>query len=299
MDLIFYAALSLTVFCVIALLFAPILLRPSRGARHILDVVQSNRPDERKISNKERTQEKILLIARAFRARLGLSEDEKLKQRFVSAGLRGSSGADIYFTARFLCPLAGILCGSFNHGNTLLWCLCLSVAGYMIPDFWLGNLEKRRRKRIQKSIPDAIDLMVICVDAGLGLDQALLRVGQELAISHPDLNEEFMQINLEQRAGKPRLEAWQSMADRTKLPEFAGLVNMLIQTDRFGTPVIRALSRFAEEIRTRRRQRAEEAAAKTKIKILFPLVFFIFPCIFIVLLGPAILNIAKSLSALK
>lgn len=299
MDLVFYIALSLTVFCVIALLAAPVLLRPSRGARHILDVVQSNRPDQRKISNKERTQEKVLLIARALRARLGLSEDDKLKQRFVSAGIRSSNGGDIYFTARFLSPLAGVICGSFMHSSTLTWCLCLGVAGYMIPDFWLGNMEKRRKKRIQKSIPDAIDLMVICVDAGLGLDQALLRVGQELAISHPDLNEEFMQINLEQRAGKPRLEAWQSMADRTKLPEFSGLVSMLIQTDRFGTPIIRALSRFAEEIRSKRRQRAEEAAAKTKIKILFPLVFFIFPCIFIVLLGPALINIAKTLASMK
>ncbi|WP_348269129.1 type II secretion system F family protein [Edaphobacter paludis] len=299
MDLIFYIALSLTFFCVIALLVAPILLRPSRGARHILEIVQSNRPDERKIGTKERAQEKVLLVARAFRARVGMAEDEKLKQRFLSAGLRSGGGMDLYFTARFLCPLAGIVCGSFNHGNTLMWCLCLGVIGYMIPDFWLGHLGKGRQKRIQKSIPDAIDLMVICVDAGLGLDQALLRVGQELAISHPELNEEFMQINLEQRAGKPRLEAWQSMADRTKIPEFAELVNMLIQTDRFGTPIIRALSRFAEEIRTRRRQRAEEAAAKTKIKILFPLVLFIFPCIFIVLLGPAILNLAKNLSALK
>jgi len=137
---------------------------------------------------------------------------------------------------------------------------------------------------------------VICVDAGLGLDQALLRIGQEIAVSHPELHEEFMQINLEQRAGKPRIDAWQSVADRTKLPEFASLVTMLTQTDRFGTPIVRALSRFAEEIRTRRRQRAEEAAAKTKIKILFPLVLFIFPCIFIVLIGPAILQLMRTLS---
>jgi tight adherence protein C len=120
----------------------------------------------------------------------------------------------------------------------------------------------------------------------------MLRVGQEIAVSYPDLNEEFNQISLEQRAGKPRLEAWQGLADRTKLPEFIALVGMLVQTDRFGTPIVRALARFAEDIRQGRRQKAEEAAVKTKIQILFPLVLFIFPCIFIVLLGPAIISLS-------
>lgn len=299
MTIIFYIALTLTVFCVIALLVAPVVLRPSPGARRILEMVQSNRTDARRVSGKEQAREKFLAVAKAFRARLGFADDEALKQRFVSAGMRGGNRIEIYFAARFLCPLVGLLSGSFLHTNTLFWCLTLAVVGYLVPDFWLGRKVKGRRARIRKSIPDAIDLMVICVDAGLGLDQALLRVGQELALGHPELNEEFMQINLEQRAGKPRLEAWQSMADRTQIPEFAALVTMLVQTDRFGTPIIRALSRFADEIRIKRRQRAEEAAAKTKIKILFPLVLFIFPCIFIVLLGPAILNIADSLSSLK
>jgi tight adherence protein C len=133
------------------------------------------------------------------------------------------------------------------------------------------------------------------VEAGLGLDQAMLRVGQELHLSHPDIHYEFMQVNLEQLAGKPRLEAWKSAADRTQIPEFSLFVSMLTQADRFGTPIVRALSRFGDEIRLKRKQRAEEMAAKTKIKILFPLVLFIFPCIFIVLLAPAILNIARNM----
>jgi len=299
MNIIFYVALTLTVFCVVALLVAPVLLRPSLGARRILDMVQSNRPDARTISGKEQLREKVLAIARAFRARLGFAEDEGLKKRFVSAGMRGGNRVEVYFAARFICPLLGLLAGSFRQENTLFWCLSLAVVGYLVPDFWLGHKVKSRRARIRKSIPDAGDLMVICVDAGLGLDQALLRVGQELSLGHPDLHEEFMQINLEQRAGKPRVEAWQGLSERTQLAEFAALVTMLVQTDRFGTPIIRALSRFAEEIRVGRRQHAEEAAAKTKIKILFPLVLFIFPCIFIVLLGPALLNISASLGALK
>jgi tight adherence protein C len=171
------------------------------------------------------------------------------------------------------------------------------LLGYLIPDMWLTGRTTRRRNRIRRSLPDAIDLMVICVDAGLGLDQALLRVGVELAVSHPEINEEFTQVNLEQRAGRPRLEAWQALADRTKIEEFSAFVNMLTQTDRFGTPIIRALSRFSEELRSKRRQRAEEQAAKTKIKIIFPLVLCIFPCIFIVLLAPAVLSIASGLES--
>lgn len=296
MDLIFYIALAVTVAFVVALLLAPLFLRPARHERRILDVIKSDRPDQRKISEKERVKERILAMARAFHARIGFTGDDKLKQKFLSAGLRGSNKMDVYLTARFLVPLAGIAAGSFMPSNTFTWCLVFGGVGYLLPDIWLTRLVKRRQKRIQKSIPDAIDLLVICVDAGLGLDQALLRIGQEIAVSHPELHEEFMQINLEQRAGKPRIDAWQSLADRTKLPEFASLVTMLTQTDRFGTPIVRALSRFAEEIRTRRRQRAEEAAAKTKIKILFPLVLFIFPCIFIVLIGPAILQLMRTLS---
>ncbi len=295
MMIFFYIALSLTVFCVITLLCAPFLLRPSQQARRILDVVTSERPDKRTIRSKEVAKDKLLSMARAFRARLGLSEDEKLRQRFVSAGLKGGSQLDLYFTARFVGPAAGAIGGSFIHTNTAFWCLALAAVGYLLPDIWLTRAVKKRQKKIQKGIPDAIDLLVICVEAGLGLDQALLRIGQEIAVSYPELNEEFNQVNLEQRAGKPRLDAWQSLADRTKLEEFQSLVTMLQQTDRFGTPIVRALSRYSEEIRTARRQRAEEAAAKTKIKILFPLVFFIFPCLFIVLLAPAILTLSANL----
>lgn len=295
MIVFFYIALSLTIFCVVTLLTAPFLLRPSRQARRVLDIVTSERPDKRTIRGKEVARDKVLSLARSFRARLGLTEDEKLRQRFVTAGFKGGNRMDVYFTARFIGPLAGILAGTFTHTNTAFWCLALAALGYLLPDIWLTRAVNKRKKKIQKGIPDAIDLLVICVEAGLGLDQALMRIGQEIAVSYPELNEEFNQINLEQRAGKARLDAWQSMADRTKLEEFASLVTMLQQTDRFGTPIVRALSRYSEEIRQVRRQRAEEAAAKTKVKILFPLVFFIFPCLFIVLLAPALITLTANL----
>jgi tight adherence protein C len=297
MDLVYYIALTLTVFLVFAMLIAPVILRPSPAARRMLQMVRSNRPDERNVGTKERVQEGLLSMARDLRIRLGLAADEKIKQRLLSAGIRTSRGLNAYSASRILGPLLGLVCGSLIHTNTIFYALSLAAVFYLVPDMWLRTMIKKRNERIRKSLPDALDLLVICVEAGLGLDQAMLRVGQELSISHPDIHYEFMQVNLEQLAGKPRLEAWKSAAERTAIPEFALFVSMLTQADRFGTPIVRALSRFGDEIRLKRRQRAEEMAAKTKIKILFPLVLFIFPCIFIVLLAPAMLSIAKNIQA--
>jgi tight adherence protein C len=297
MDLVYYIALTLTVFLVFAMLLAPVILRPSPAARRILQMVRSNRPDERNVGNKERLQEAILSMARGLRVKFGLSADERVRQQLLSAGIRTSRGMNAYSASRVIGPLLGLVCGSMIHSNTIFWALSLAAVFYLIPDMWLKMKIKNRNERIRKSLPDALDLLVICVEAGLGLDQAMLRVGQELNISHPDIHYEFMQVNLEQLAGKPRLEAWKSAAERTQIPEFTLFVSMLTQADRFGTPIVRALSRFGDEIRLKRRQRAEEMAAKSKIKILFPLVLFIFPCIFIVLLAPAMLSIAKNIQA--
>ena len=299
MSLIFYIALALTVFLLLAMLLAPVILRPSPAARRMLEMVQSTRPDQRNVGYKERVQGTILSLAAGLQGRLGLTEDEKVKQQLLSAGIRSSRSMNAYAASRFIGPVIGIACGSLIRSNTVFWALSLGAVFYLVPDMWLRMKIKKRRERIRKSLPDALDLLVICVEAGLGLDQAMLRVGQELIISHPDIHQEFMQVNLEQLAGKPRLEAWKSAAERTQIPEFSLFVSMLTQADRFGTPIVRALSRFGDEIRMKRRQRAEEMAAKTKIKILFPLVLFIFPCIFIVLLAPAILNIAKNMQSFK
>jgi tight adherence protein C len=299
MSLVYYIALALTVFLLVAMLLAPVILRPSPAARRMLEMVQSTRPDQRSVGYKERIQQTILSMAKGLQARLGLTDDEKVKQQLLSAGVRSSRGMNAYAASRFVGPVIGIACGSLIHSNTVFWALSLGAVFYLVPDVWLRMKVKQRRERIRKSLPDALDLLVICVEAGLGLDQAMLRVGQELIISHPDIHQEFIQVNLEQLAGKPRLEAWKSAAERTQIPEFSLFVSMLTQADRFGTPIVRALSRFGDEIRLKRRQRAEEMAAKTKIKILFPLVLFIFPCIFIVLLAPAILNIAKDMQSFK
>lgn len=178
------------------------------------------------------------------------------------------------------------------------WIIALPAAAFITPNIVLTRLIKRRREKIRRSIPDAIDLLVICVDAGLGIDQALLRVGQELGISHPQITEELLQINREQRAGKPRTQAWADMAARSQLADIDAFASMLLQTERFGTPIARALSVFADTIRVKRRQLAEQMAAKTTVKIVFPLVFFIFPSLFIVMLAPAVLNIMRGLTGM-
>lgn len=299
MTFIFYVGIMLTAFLLIALLIAPLVLKPSATARRILEVVQSTRPDRRIIRSKERLEDAVLKIAKWMRTRLAIGEDDRLRQRMSGAGLKAPRSISIYLASRFLMPLSGLILGTFIRSNTVFWTLSIGAIGYLLPDMWLGWRTKKRRAKIRNGLPDALDLMVICVEAGLGLDQAMLRVGQELVISHPEINQEFTLINLEQQAGKARLAAWKSAALRTEVPEFSLFVTMLSQADRFGTPIIRALSRLADELRTKRRQRAEELAAKTKIKILFPLVVFIFPCIFVVLLAPAILSISKSLQVFK
>lgn len=298
---LFYFAVLSMIFSAIGLVGCFMLTRTSRAITdRVLQVALG--PTARathgaRPSRMSEAQKSVLEWVRWLRARLGLQENVKLVERFEHAGIKSQTARDAYFAARLLGPVAAIAVGSFiPTSNRFAIILALGGLSYLLPDIILTRLVKRRREKIRKGIPDAIDLLVICVDAGLGLDQAMLRVGVELAASHPQINEEFLQINREQRAGKLRLDAWQSMAKRSNLQEVDGLVNMLMQTERFGTPIARALSNYGDNIRLKRRQRAEEMAAKTTVKIIFPLVFFIFPCMFIVLLGPAGITIARGLS---
>lgn len=298
MMYLFYFAVAGTLFSASFFLVSLVLPAKSGSTRRVLEVTASAQSANPRVHRTKRLQESVLRIVRQTRAKIGLAEGERLRQRFVSAGLRGSGPMETYFAAQMLGPVAAIVAASFIPSNTFLWIAGLATFAYLAPDFWLDHAVKGRRERIRRSVPDAIDLLVICVDAGLGLDQAMLRVGTELSISHPEINEEFLQINREQRAGKPRMEAWQSMADRTMLPDIASFTGMLAQTEKFGTPIARALSAFADGMRTQRRQRAEEMAAKTTVKMIFPLVLFIFPSMFIVLLAPAVLSIGRGLTGL-
>lgn len=231
-----------------------------------------------------------------FRKMIGLSADDELARRLAAAGYREPGYVDLFYTVKLLGPvIGGLVAGFLLRGDYVLaWFIILGAVGFLGPDFWLTGAVTRRRERIRLALPDALDLLIICMEAGLGMDQALIRIGEELRLGHKDLSDELLLIRLEQRAGKPRVEAWRNMANRTGLGVFRSFVNMLVQTERFGTPLSKSMGYFADSLRTKRRQQAEEMAAKTTIKLVFPLVLFVFPSMFIVLLVPAILSISKS-----
>ncbi len=170
-----------------------------------------------------------------------------------------------------------------------------AIIGWLLPSFVLERLIAKRQKVIQNGLPDALDLMIVCLEAGSAIDQAILKVSDELGIAYPALAEEFRMIITETRAGKPRLEAFRNFASRTGVEDVRALVAMLVQTDRFGTSVSQALRTHAETSRTKRRQRAEERAAKIGVKLVFPLVFALFPAFFVVTLGPAVIRFMRVL----
>lgn len=225
-----------------------------------------------------------------------MSNDEDMTYRLVQAGLRKPYHIEIYTASKILLPVLALVIASFSGSNMIAVALVGVIVGFLGPDFLVGHLTKRRQFAILRALPDALDLLVICMEAGLGIDQALVRVGQDIRLTCPPLADEFAIINREQRAGKQRLEAWRSMTQRVDIDWVRQFVTMLVQTERFGTPIAQALGGFADAMRTRRVQMIEEEAAKTGVKLLFPLVLFIFPSIFVVLLGPAILNVIKGLS---
>jgi len=217
------------------------------------------------------------------------SEMGKLQQRLVTAGYRGHEAVAVFFGIRLGCPLLifALLATPIVINPSLMLALLGCGLGYLRPSMALGRMAKKRQHRIRLGLPDALDLLVVSVEAGLGLDQAIQRVGAELDFAHPDLSEELRLINLELRAGKGRVDALRNLAERTGVDDIVSLVAMLVQTDKVGTSVAQSLRGHSETVRTKRRQRAEEAAAKTGFKMVFPLVFCIFPAIWIVTIGPA------------
>lgn len=212
------------------------------------------------------------------------------------AGFRGPTAAVIVRGAKVLLPV--ILVGAvyftgFYKSDPLVILAGAFLAGVVIPEGFILWRVSARQHRIRKGLPDALDLLVICVEAGLGIDQALMRVSQELKVVHFDLSEELQLVNLEMRVGKTRIEALRELARRTGIDEIKTLVAMLAQTERFGTSIAQALRVYSDDLRVRRRQRAEEMAAKTTVKMVPPLVLFIFPALMVVILGPAALIIMR------
>jgi tight adherence protein C len=225
------------------------------------------------------------------------SEMTKLQQRLITAGFRNREALVVFFGIRlaFALLVFALLSAPVLVRPNMAIALGACGFGYVLPSIVLGRLAKRRQHRIQLGLADALDLLVVSVQAGLGLDQAIQRVGEELAFAHPDLSDELRLINLELRAGKGRSEALRNLAERTGVEDVVSLVAMLVQTDKFGTSVAQSLRVHSETVRTKRRQRAEEAAAKTGVKMVFPLVFCIFPAIWVVTIGPAAIKFIQVL----
>jgi tight adherence protein C len=231
-------------------------------------------------------------------------ETSQLRIRFMNAGYRSETAPMIFFLAKtvltFLVPVIFILyiviSGEDYEANLMLLFIVASAAlGYFLPNIFLERRIAYRKREILDSFPDAMDLIIVCVESGLGLDAALARVSEEMHMISPILGEELHLINLELRAGSSRERALRNLALRTGVEDIDTLVAMLVQSDRFGTSVAQALRVHAENLRTKRRLRAEEAAAKIALKLLFPLIFFIFPSMLLVLLGPALISINRVL----
>jgi tight adherence protein C len=231
------------------------------------------------------------------------TEVRKLQKQLMHAGFR-SHEAPIIYRAIQLCTMAAfpafvaVLCAVLARplGSALVWIILAFVMGFFLPRYVLHRLINTRQRDVRWGLADALDLMVVSVEAGLGLNAAMLKVSAELKDAHPDIATEFELANLEIRVGRERDEALRNLAERTGVDDLHSLVAMLIQTDKFGTSIARALRVFSDSLRTKRRQRAEQAAQKAAVKLLFPLACFLFPTLFIAILGPAALNLIDVLA---
>jgi len=264
------------------------------GAR--LRALGSQQPQaaENKPAMRERIEQALDPLSKAIP--LSPADVSRTRKWLIQAGFRDAIDVNYYFGIRVL--MAGVAFGAvvlFAGLNNPALVIGITALGFLLPRFILKRMINDRQNRIRIGLPDALDLTVICVEAGLALDQALMRVGQDLHHAHADLSDEFHLVNLEMRAGKPRAEALRNLVERTGVDDIRSLVGTLIQTDRFGTSVAQALRVHSDSLRTERRQRAEEQAAKTTIKMVPPLVIFVLPSIIFVTIGPAVIELIRQL----
>jgi len=243
----------------------------------------------------QQTGHSISGVVQQFQSVLPKSQAEVsvVRQRLIRAGYRNENGINIFYGCKVLVPIGlcaaawisglGAMSPFFAYSSAL-------ALGFLAPDFWLGSRMKKRQSAIRRGLPDVLDLLIICIEAGLSLDQATARTAVELRKAQPELCDELGITVLEQRAGRPRSESWKHMAERTDVSAVRNLVSMLVQSEQFGTSIAKTLRVHSDTLRTQRVQAVEEAAAKTTVKLIFPLVLFIFPALFLVTLGPAIIT---------
>ena len=229
------------------------------------------------------------------------AEVSVIQKRLIRAGFRKDSAVQIFYGAKVLVPLAlcivAVATGLASYSPFFAYAIALGL-GFLLPDFWLGRAIKKRQKKIRSALPDALDFLVICIEAGLSLDQATARTAEELNLSHPAISDELDIVVLEQRAGRLRSDAWKQFAERTDVDTVRVLATVLVQAEQLGTSVTKTLRVHSDPLRTKRRQQIEEQAAKTSVKLVFPLVLFIFPSLFVVVLGPPMIIMSENLNSL-
>ena len=222
----------------------------------------------------------------------------KVQRRLAMAGFYKPKHIAFYIVSEVLTPVVMFGAVFLTLGRRgIIFAILAAIVGYLLPGMVVEYYAKKRQKEIRNGLPDALDLLIVSLEAGLAIDQSILKSAEELRIAYPNLAEELHMITVECRAGKPRIEAFKNFAARTKVDDVRALVAMLVQTDRFGTSIADALRTYAEVSRTKRRQRAEERAAKIGVKLVFPLVFCLFPAFFVVVLGPGIIKFVHAFSA--
>jgi len=304
-QIIYLALIFLTVFVVALVILTQF---NSNTLQDRLRIVRSGRDEHVEIDEQVKVSPwvgKIIELTKPV-AKLSVPtegwESSQLRIHFMNAGYRNETAPMVYFLAKtvltFALPLIFILYITISGVNLkpnllLLFIVASAGLGYFLPNVFLARRIAYRKREILDSFPDAMDLIIVCVESGLGLDAALARVSEEMHMISPTLGEELHLINLELRAGSSRERALRNLALRTGVEDIDTLVAMLVQSDRFGTSIAQALRVHAENLRTKRRLRAEEAAAKIALKLLFPLIFFIFPSMLLVLLGPALISIHR------
>ena len=285
-------------------------LRPGRGAvtARLQQMQTGSDPNDtlarrRRQAKSERLKNVLQVLGQ--RVQGGRKDGSVVRQFLTRAGYPDASAVSVYWASRVSLaaglPAAGILLLPMLGASAtqiMLGTFWFMALGWVGPTFYVRSRLKARQKEVQLALPDMLDMLVCCVEAGLGLNQALVRVSDEIDHVSPIMSEQLAMINLEMRAGTPRDEAFKNFAERTGIPDIRSLVSMLIQTDRFGTSVATALRVHSETMRTKRRQRAEEAAAKTTIKLVFPLVLFVFPAMFVVVLGPSVIALYRMFARL-
>jgi tight adherence protein C len=293
-------------FCVIFLLIASggLLLFYREAMLKRVSAVVTQRAQRKSLSDTlQKTGSSLGIMVEQFERVIPKTQAEVsvVQQRLIRAGYRKDSAVKLFYGMKLLVPLAlcvAVLCSGLASNSPFIICVAALGVGYLAPDFWVGRKIKTRQSRIRLGLPDMLDLLVICMEAGLGLDQATSRAAQELRKGHPAIGDELGVVVLEQSAGRPRSDGWKHLAERTDVDTVRTLVSMVVQSEHFGTSIAKVFRTHSETLRTQRVQAVEEMAAKTTIKLIFPLVLFIFPCLFLVTLGPAFIMMAGAFKSL-